>query len=422
MRRAAILAAFSLVCAAAIGGLAAAQQASGAWSPSMRWPDGREVQWRATPAPACDGSNVELRFMNNSPSAGMAEISSATFSCVRRGEFAGPARSLGLVTTGGSAETTMTCMCPDKGGVLGVQKVDLEFIREGQGTQADGGGCTYTGDYSAGKRTGRGVYVCPTGYIHDGRWLNGEPHGPGKQTLPNGQIYEGEFVNGKRTGRGRMQYVDRSVYDGEFADSARHGVGTMTFTDTSEYVGEWRNDKRDGHGTYISADKTWTYDGAWVNDTRQGQGKLSYTDGSYIYDGPFRDGQREGEAVVTFPDGSVFRGTFVNDQQTGPGEMSYRDGRKVVGEFRNHAPNGKAIDTRGRMVFDGTWVNGQLEGPATVIGADGLRFEGMFSRGLRNGIGRQQQVDGNWSECNWINDVAQKGCKRIRGKAPIEFR
>jgi hypothetical protein len=423
MRRAVIFAAFSAICAATVGGLAVAQQAGGGWSPSMRWPDGREVQWRATPAPACDGSNVELRFLNQSPSAGMAEISGATFSCVRKGEFNGPARSLGLVAIGGSAETTLTCMCPDKGGVLGVQKVDLEFMREGQGAQSDGGGCTYTGEYSQGKRTGRGVYACPTGYTHDGRWLNGEPHGPGKQTLPNGQIYEGEFDNGKRTGRGRMQYVDKSVYDGEFVDSARQGVGTMTFTDTSEYVGEWKANDRHGHGTYIAADKSWTYDGAWVNDVRQGQGKLTYTDGSYIYEGPFQNGLRSGEGVVTFADGSVFRGAFVNDQQVGQGELTYTDGRRVVGQFRDHAPHGKAIDTRGGMVFDGEWANGVLNGYATVIGADGLRFEGTFTRGLRNGLGRQQLADGSWNECTWVNDVVQGRCKKIkRNGATIEFR
>ena len=35
------------------------------WNASLRWTDGREVQWRATPAKGCDGANVELRLLNN---------------------------------------------------------------------------------------------------------------------------------------------------------------------------------------------------------------------------------------------------------------------------------------------------------------------------------------------------------------------
>ena len=36
------------------------------WNSGLRWTDGREVQWRVSPAPGWDGSNVELGVLNNS--------------------------------------------------------------------------------------------------------------------------------------------------------------------------------------------------------------------------------------------------------------------------------------------------------------------------------------------------------------------
>ena len=53
------------------------------WNASLRWSDGREVQWRATPALGCDGANVELRLVNNSKTSGIATMKDITFNCAR---------------------------------------------------------------------------------------------------------------------------------------------------------------------------------------------------------------------------------------------------------------------------------------------------------------------------------------------------
>ena len=150
--------------------VAAAQQ-GGAWVTSLNWPDGKEVQWRATPAAACDGSNVELRLNNASQSSGMARMTAATFACVKPGEYVGPERSLGVVSPGTQITAqTFNCACAEKGGVKALLSVDLEFLRDGAGTETLTNGCSYTGAYSAGQRNGRGVYTCADGYRYDGGW------------------------------------------------------------------------------------------------------------------------------------------------------------------------------------------------------------------------------------------------------------
>src|SRR5262249_35301402 len=102
-------------------GLAAAAQEGKGWNTTLKWPDGREIQWRATDAPACDGSDIELRLANNSTSAGTAKINSVTFACVK-GEATGPARPLGSVAAGSTlAASPIACACAEKGGVVDVK-------------------------------------------------------------------------------------------------------------------------------------------------------------------------------------------------------------------------------------------------------------------------------------------------------------
>jgi hypothetical protein len=423
MRRAGPLALLSLALLAPLALSAVAQQPA-AWIASLRWPDGKEVQWRATTSPGCDGSNVDLMLKNNSSSSGTAKVNSVTFACKRAGEFTSPGRVMGSVAPGGEAiAPTINCACADKGGVKDVLAVDLEFLRDGAGQETVANGCSYSGNYANGQRSGKGVYTCAGGYRYEGNFMLGEQNGIGAETLPSGQKYEGNFVNGKRQGLGKMNYTDGSYYEGEFRDSKREGVGTSTYKDKSQYIGEWKGDLRVGHGAYVSADKAWTFDGEWVNNFRNGPGKLSYADGSYTYEGPFKNDLREGQGTATFGDGRVFRGVFVANEQVGPGTLTFPDGRKVVGDFKDHRPNGQAIETGPVATFDGTWANGVLEGKAVVTYATGERFEGVFTAGKRNGLGIDTRTDGSKEECRWVNDVRQEPCNKITkdGKR-IEFR
>lgn len=390
-----------------------AQEAS-TWSSSMRWADGSRLEWSAAEAPGCFGSGVQLRFFNGSASSGLSQLRKPTFTCRSGGEFVSPDRNFGVVTAGGTASAApLSCVCAEKGGVLDLKDYELQFTREGPGEEINANGCVYRGSFSAGRRNGKGVYSCPTGQKLEGVFRNGSLQGRGTETLPSGQTYTGDFEAGVRHGQGRLVYVDRSVYEGDFRQGLREGTGSLRYPDGAEYVGEWKADRRVGRGTYVAGDRSWTYDGEWAADLRSGLGKLKYADGSYSYEGPFRNDLRDGEGEAEFSDGRSFKGRYAAGEQIGSGVMTFPDGRTVTGEFRNHQPEGRAVDRGATATFDGVWKNGVLNGPATVTSSDGRRYEGAFVAGLREGAGVEWFPDGSRLECRYVADRAQKPCNKV---------
>ena len=92
------------------------------WNTGLRWSDGQEVHWRATRALGCDGSNVELRLVNNATSSGELGLKDITLVGGSAGSrislMAGirmlQRRSYGLVMTGviiGMVPCLSACCC-----------------------------------------------------------------------------------------------------------------------------------------------------------------------------------------------------------------------------------------------------------------------------------------------------------------------
>ncbi len=424
MRRAGIVAAALALVVAPLTLAAGAWQGQD-WQQGIRWSDGREVQWRATPARGCDGSNLELRLVNASQQSGDVTLKDITLQCKRgSAPFIAPERTIGSVTPGGSfAAPVINCACAEKGGVTNVVSMGIELMRNGPGGETLANGCTYTGEFRGGRRNGRGLYACPNGYLYEGSYEMDVVHGRGAETLESGERYEGDFVQGVRSGQGRMTFTDGSTYEGGYLNGKRAGEGTQRYADGASYTGDWKDDLRNGSGVYTSGDGKWTYDGQWANDKRQGDGRLTEVSGQYTYIGPYVNDKRQGNAVVQFGDGRVFRGPFVNDEQKGASEMTFRDGRKITGEFLDHLPHGQAMEQSNTGTLNGVWTNGMLNGLVKVTYANGLRFEGMYVNNKRNGIGTDFLSDGSKEECNWIADVRQQPCTRITpdGKR-IEYR
>lgn len=424
VRRASIISAAFAVVAGPLALAATAWQGPD-WQAGIRWSDGREVLWRATPALGCDGSNLELRLVNSSQQSGDATLKDITLQCKRGpAPFVAPERMIGSISPGGTyAAPVINCACAERGGVTGLVSMGIDLMRNGPGVETQTNGCTYTGDYLRGQRQGRGVYACPNGYVYEGSYDQGVPHGRGSETLESGERYEGDFFRGVRSGIGRMTFPDGSTYEGGYQSGKREGEGTQRFADGSVYTGEWKNDRRNGQGVYTSGDGKWTYDGGWINDQRQGQGRLTQVSGEYTYIGPFVNDKRHGPATVQFGDGRVFRGPFVNDVQQGPGELTFKDGRRIIGDFLDHMPNGQAVEESNAGTLNGVWSNGMLNGKVTVTYASGAHFEGIYVNNKRNGQGTDFLKDGSKQICNWIDDVRQPQCTRVTpdGKR-IEFR
>ncbi len=420
----ALAGAAAMLAVVGLAGLAAAQEDGPPWRSAARFDNGRDVQWRATPAAGCDGANIELRLVNGSAQSGATRLTDISLTCARGKPFSAPDQPLGVVSAGGvGVSAAVPCACADQGGVVDVNHIGLDFRLEGQGQETTADGCTYTGNFQNAMRNGMGKFTCPGGESYEGMFRNGRPNGEGTERTSTGAVFKGAFVDGQREGRGRMTFPDGSVYDGVFSKGRREGIGVMTYPDGSQYVGDWRADRRNGQGAYTGPKMAWTYDGEWINDERTGQGKMSYADGSFSYEGRFAKDVFEGVGATTFADGRVFRGEYRNGQQIGPGTLTFPNGRKIVGDFKDHVPNGKASDISATATFEGEWVDGKLNGHAVVIG-NGARFEGEFKDGKRNGPGVDLLADGTRLECTYVDDQPQKPCKsNRRPKGPtIEYR
>jgi len=76
----------------------------------------------------------------------------------------------------------------------------------------------YEGEYSYGKRHGRGVFVESTGARYDGEHVHGHKCGQGTVIMAGqlrGHEYRGEFRNGAPHGRGSFKWPDGSVFTGQ---------------------------------------------------------------------------------------------------------------------------------------------------------------------------------------------------------------
>ncbi len=93
---------------------------------------------------------------------------------------------------------------------------------EGYGEQKYSSGQRYEGQFSGGKRNGKGTYY-----------------------FPSGTKYIGDFQNGNYHGRGRLISSSGSVYEGEFKYDKKHGLGTEYGTAGEViFAGEYNNDLR----------------------------------------------------------------------------------------------------------------------------------------------------------------------------------
>ena len=128
------------------------------WNSGLRWTDGREVQWRVSSAPGCDGSNVELRLLNNSQASGFATMKEITFNCARgSAPSITPERPVGQISPGGAyAVAPISCACAEKGGVRDIMSVGLDIVRNGPGAETPSNGRPPTAHSPRGQAPGRG--------------------------------------------------------------------------------------------------------------------------------------------------------------------------------------------------------------------------------------------------------------------------
>lgn len=82
--------------------------------------------------------------------------------------------------------------------------------------------------------------------IHLGLYKNGQPDGYGISFSADGQItYEGDWSDGKKHGKGHWQQIRRlpvTGYQGRFKHNRRHGKGSLIYPNGYIITGEFQND------------------------------------------------------------------------------------------------------------------------------------------------------------------------------------
>ena len=67
-----------------------------------------------------------------------------------------------------------------------------------------------------------------------------------------GNVYVGDFSEGKRSGRGRFyNAADQTIYDGEWNQDRREGEGTILSKEGQIASGDFRADQMEGKLTYL---------------------------------------------------------------------------------------------------------------------------------------------------------------------------
>lgn len=127
-------------------------------------------------------------------------------------------------------------------------------------------------------------------YVYTGECLNNLPHGKGEKIYVDGLKYNGEFSCGKRQGKGELVTAEW-VYDGYFNDDLREGFGKCRWLeDNSTYTGYWVKDKFEGKGCFIWPDGK-IYEGEYEDGQKNGIGVLRDKEGNILYDGYWIRGQ-----------------------------------------------------------------------------------------------------------------------------------
>lgn len=313
----------------------------------------------------------------------------------------------------------------------------------------------YVGDYSDGKRHGRGsMYRAEDGSRHEGEFEYNIEKARGIWHLKNGDVFEGFYREfDSETGhRGlgaatMLTYFSKDTYVGEVKDTTKHGDGELTlkakkgFTFRS-YKGRFQDDKFDGEGflTYRKYMDEQEYKGGFKGGKRHGDGIITYKNGDeYVgqisddmrhgkgklifgrkdetsqrvgwVEGQWRKDLLDGDVVYSHRDGSVYNGPYVEQRKDGSNAtFKFADGSEYVGEVKRGKIHGTGVLTFNNndpemkhVRYEGEFKEGKQHGRGKYVSKDGSTYEGQFVEGLMQGRGKMTYpnktvYDGEWKD------------------------
>jgi len=140
----------------------------------------------------------------------------------------------------------------------------IDNVPDGQGIFKYVDGSVYTGEFVKGMRSGQGSLEFGDTLSYHGQWKDDAMNGAG-YLVENGNKYFGEFSAGKKCGKGKMTFQNGTVYMGDWNSDKRQGQGKCSYDNGDVYNGEWKDDKRHGQGKCKFADGT-VFRGTWEDD------------------------------------------------------------------------------------------------------------------------------------------------------------
>lgn len=153
---------------------------------------------------------------------------------------------------------------------------------------------TYEGESVDGQPDGYGIYKWKN-HVYRGGFKDGKFSGYGELTIGDSVAYSGQWSAGKRHGRGRIVDARGRTIEGVWnADSLESGLRKDS---TGVYSGQLsRKGEAQGHGSYISSDGTY-YEGHWDDDQRSAFG-FSVSTTTSICTGEWRSDKFLGERMT----------------------------------------------------------------------------------------------------------------------------
>ncbi len=128
-----------------------------------------------------------------------------------------------------------------------------------------------------------------------------------------GCTYSGQFTDGERTGVAKMTYADGTTYRGQFVKGLKHGAGSYTYANGDLYSGQWANDQRSGRGSYLFTKSGCSLDATW-SEGQPVRGVFTHPDGTSVRADFVRGTNYASSAFISFASGMKLEGEFYSVQ------------------------------------------------------------------------------------------------------------
>ena len=284
----------------------------------------------------------------------------------------------------------------------------------------------YEGEYSNGKRNGKGKEYYNNGKIKfQGEYLNGKRYkgkgydidgninleikkgGKGKEYYKNGKIkFKGEFYNERKWNGKGYNCEEKEVYE------IKNGKGYIKeYDDIYElliYEGEYINGKRHGKGK-----EYYFYLKTPSKRTKGNKRKIPFTteenkEYEIKFEGEYSNGKKwngKGYSIGGIEEFEIKKGNGYIKEYSNIGELRFEC------EYKNGRRNGKGkeYDNNRCLIFEGEYKNGERNGEGKEYYNNKLIYEGDYLNGKRS-KGRQYYSNGMLRfEGEYLNGKRKKG-------------